>query len=271
MPELPEVETTRCGIAPWIEGRQVARLIVRQRKLRQPVPRRIDRMLPGCAIAGVRRRAKYLLLDTDKGTAIIHLGMSGSLRVVKHAEPPGYHDHFDMVLNDGNALRFRDPRRFGLLLWTTSDADRHPLIRHLGPEPLGGDFDGDYLYERARGRRLAVKNFIMDGRIVVGVGNIYASEALHGAGIRPSRPAGRISLARMERLAGQIRDVLQAAIAEGGTTLRDFAHSDGSPGYFRQQLAVYDREGHDCLRCATPIRRVVLGQRSTYFCPACQR
>ncbi|MGD8425521.1 MAG: bifunctional DNA-formamidopyrimidine glycosylase/DNA-(apurinic or apyrimidinic site) lyase [Gammaproteobacteria bacterium] len=271
MPELPEVETTRRGIKPWLEGTAVSGVEVRQRQLRWVVPRRLDRQLPGQKVHGVGRRAKYLLLATAGGTLIIHLGMSGSLRVLKDPPAPGPHDHVDIILSSGRLLRFNDPRRFGAMLWTTRDPLRHPLLRDLGPEPLSGEFSGAALYAAARGRRVAIKNLIMNAKVVVGVGNIYASEALFRAGIRPSRPAGRISLARMEKLASSIQAVLGDALEAGGTTLRDFTWGDGQPGYFAQQLRVYERAGQPCPVCEAPLKRIVLGQRSTYYCSACQR
>jgi formamidopyrimidine-DNA glycosylase len=271
MPELPEVETTCRGIGPWLKGACVRSVDVRQRRLRWPVPRRLDRELPGRAIHGVDRRAKYLLLRAGTGTLIMHLGMSGSLRILDDPPPPGPHDHVDLELDNDRVLRFCDPRRFGAMLWTTRPPERHRLLKDLGPEPLGETFSGAYLYERSRGRRLAVKNFIMDGRIVVGVGNIYASESLFRSGIHPARAAGRISLVRYEALAAAIRDVLGAAIRAGGTTLRDFSRGDGRPGYFARELRVYERAGQPCPACGLTLQRTVIGQRSTYFCPGCQR
>jgi formamidopyrimidine-DNA glycosylase len=271
MPELPEVETTRRGIQPWLEGVAVRKIHVRQRRLRWPVPRRLDRELPGQTVLRIGRRAKYLLIETGQGTLIIHLGMSGSLRILDTWDPPGAHDHVDLALSTGKILRFNDPRRFGAMLWTRRDPLRHPLLRALGPEPLSDEFNGAVLYEAARGRRVAVKNLIMNARVVVGVGNIYASEALFRAGIRPTRPAGRISLARMEKLAACIREVLEDALHAGGTTLRDFTWGDGQPGYFAQELQVYDRAGLPCPTCASPLKRQIVGQRSTYYCPNCQR
>ncbi|MGD8977143.1 MAG: bifunctional DNA-formamidopyrimidine glycosylase/DNA-(apurinic or apyrimidinic site) lyase [Gammaproteobacteria bacterium] len=271
MPELPEVETTRRGIAPWLEGATVASVTVREPRLRWPVPARLARELPGNRVESVTRRAKYLLLGTGPGTLIMHLGMSGSLRVLQTPRDPGLHDHVDLALDSGRILRFNDPRRFGAMLWTRRDPLGHPLLRHLGPEPLDQAFDGDYLWSRSRGRRAAVKGFIMDGRIVVGVGNIYASEALYRAGIDPRRAAGRVSRQRYEALAHAIREVLSAAIQQGGTTLRDFTWGDGQPGYFAQALNVYGRSGEPCPGCGTPIRQAVLGQRSTFFCHRCQR
>lgn len=271
MPELPEVETTRRGIAPHLTGLRVARVVVRDRRLRWPVQPSLVRGLTGATITAVERRAKYLLLRTAGGTAVVHLGMSGSLRVVPSDQPPFAHDHVDVELASGNALRFTDPRRFGCWLWTTRNPLAHPLLRDLGPEPLGDAFNGAYLFARSRGRKAPVKSFVMDGRVVVGVGNIYASESLWRAGIHPARAVGRIALPRYDALAGAIKEVLEYAIGEGGTTLRDYAQSDGSPGYFALKLNVYDREGAPCRRCKTPIRMQVIGQRSSYYCASCQR
>ena len=269
MPELPEVETTRRGVSPHLTGRRIDRLMVRQRQLRWPVPS-TARQAEGQCVTGVRRRAKFLLLDLERGQLLIHLGMSGSLRVLPAATPPGKHDHVDLVLDDGQLLRFNDPRRFGAVLWSARP-DTHPLLGHLGPEPLGPDFGGDYLRERSRRRKQAIKTFIMDNRIVVGVGNIYAQEALFRAGIHPSRAAGRVARGRYEALAAAIRGVLAEAIEAGGTTLRDFTRSDGQPGYFRQSLAVYGRAGEPCPVCGQEIRATRHGQRSTCYCPRCQR
>ena len=270
MPELPEVETSRRGIAPWVEQQEVRNVIVRDRRLRWPVPDDIDNRLPGLQIRSVGRRAKYLLFDTDAGTAIMHLGMSGSVRIIDDDEPAGKHDHVDICFGSGKALRFRDPRRFGSLLWAT-DAAQHSLLKNLGPEPLSDEFDGAHLWEKSRGRKVAIKPFIMNAAIVVGVGNIYASEALFRAGIHPRRAAGRVARQRLDRLADAIKSVLDRAITAGGTTLRDFHGGDGEPGYFKQQLDVYDRDGMPCRVCDTPIRVIVLGQRSTYYCKNCQR
>jgi len=270
MPELPEVETSRLGIAPWLEQQQVRKVTVRERRLRWPVPPIIDSILPGRFILSLRRRAKYLLFETDSGTMMLHLGMSGSLRIVHPDEPAGKHDHVDIEVANGKALRFRDPRRFGSLLWTT-DPDSHPLLKHLGPEPLTADFDGRHLWQIARGRRISIKQFIMNPAVVVGVGNIYASEALFLAGIHPKRRADRIALRRMLLLAAAIQTVLVRAIEAGGTTLRDFHGGDGEPGYFSQQLNVYGRDGLPCFNCKRPITVAVLGQRSTFYCRHCQR
>jgi formamidopyrimidine-DNA glycosylase len=271
MPELPEVETTRRGIAPLVTGQRVQNVVVRQPRLRWRVPARLARELPGEVLHSVERRAKYLLLRADSGTAIIHLGMSGSLRVAPATAPPGPYDHVDIVLANGDCLRLRDPRRFGAVLWTTRPPEGHNLLRGLGPEPLDPAFCGDVLYQRSRGRRAPVKAFLMDSRVVAGLGNIYVNEALFRAGIHPGRAAGRIGAGRYDQLAGGIRATLQEALTAGGTTLRDFHASDGRPGYFSQQLRVYGREGEPCPSCQAAVRRRVIAQRSTYFCPRCQR
>jgi formamidopyrimidine-DNA glycosylase len=270
MPELPEVETTRRGIEPHCCGRIVRRVIVREGRLRWPVPANLDDVLQGVSIEAVERRAKYLMLRTAPGILMIHLGMSGSLRLVDPAAPIATHDHIDLLLEGGLCLRFNDPRRFGSFHWLVP-GEPTPLLDHLGPEPLSSDFDGSHLYQLARGRKAAVKNFIMDGKVVVGVGNIYASEALFLSGIRPERAAGRISLARFERLSENIKQVLTSAIEHGGTTLRDFVGGDGKPGYFAQRLLVYGRRGEPCRHCHTPLREVRLGQRSSVYCVTCQR
>jgi formamidopyrimidine-DNA glycosylase len=271
VPELPEVETTRRGIEPHLRGRAAAALIVRQRQLRWPVARELGRRLAGQRIGSIGRRGKYLLLEVGDGTLIIHLGMSGSLRVLADDTPPGPHDHIDLVLDNDRRLRFTDPRRFGAWLWTCEPPGQHPLLCGLGPEPLGADFSSDYLYTLSRGRRVAVKNFIMDSHVVAGVGNIYANEALFRAGIHPARAAGRVASARYARLHATIRTVLEDAIKQGGTTLRDFVGGEGRPGYFRQHLQVYGLGGTPCRNCGTPVRETRTGQRSTFYCPACQR
>ena len=271
MPELPEVETTRSGIAPHVEGRVVTEVVLRRRKLRYPVPRTLLADLPGQMVERVERRAKYLLLRCEAGTVLIHLGMSGSLRLVAADVPAEKHDHIDIVFENGQALRLRDPRRFGAVLWLTGDPMEHKLLATLGPEPLSDEFDADYLYQHSRKRKVAVKQFIMDSHTVVGVGNIYASEALFRAGIRPQLAAGRLSRRRCELLVESIKSVLGQAIAEGGTTLRDFVDGEGRPGYFKQQLQVYGRAGEPCRVCAGIIREVRQGQRASFYCPACQR
>ena len=274
MPELPEVETTRAGLAPHVEGRRVRSLVLRRPDLRWPIPPELADQLPGQRIDAVRRRAKYLLLDTAAGSALLHLGMSGSLRVLPADTPLRAHDHVDLVLDGppgaARVLRFNDPRRFGCLLWQPP-GQVHPLLRGLGPEPLSDDFDGDYLFARSRGRSAPVKTFLMDQRIVVGVGNIYAAEALHAAGISPLRAAGRISRERYRLLADAARRILAHAITRGGTTLRDFLAPDGAPGYFEQELSAYGRGGEPCPRCGRPLRQASIGQRATVWCGHCQR
>ena len=273
MPELPEVETTLRGIEPFMDGHRIEKVIVRDGRLRWPVPVEVDRA-QGLRVLACRRRAKYLVIELDgpePGGLLIHLGMSGSLRVCEAGDEPRKHDHVDIVMDSGKCIRFNDSRRFGVFEWWDAPAHRHRLLRNLGPEPLSADFSGPYLWRKSRGRKGAVKNFIMDGKVVVGVGNIYASEALFMAGIHPVRAAGRISAARYEALAAAIRDVLSRAIRLGGTTLRDFVNSEGNPGYFAQELLVYEREGLPCFHCQAPVRRQVIGQRSSYYCPRCQR
>ena len=245
-------------------------MVVRERRLRWPVPGDIERILPGQVIRSLRRRAKYLLFETSAGTAMLHLGMSGSLRIIDADEPAGKHDHVDIQFESGKAVRFRDPRRFGSLLWTIKPFE-HDLLRNLGPEPLSLEFDADYLWRKARGRRVSIKQFIMNGSVVVGVGNIYASEALFLADIHPKRRADRISARRMTLQVDAIKTVLQNAIEAGGTTLRDFHGGDGEPGYFRQMLEVYGRDGEPCRRCKRSLSVVVLGQRSTFYCKDCQK
>lgn len=271
MPELPEVETTRRGIAPHILGATIEALVVREPRLRWPVPPDLPGRLRNLAIRSVRRRGKYLLLGTDAGTLILHLGMSGSLRITAPDTPLRKHDHLDFRFGNGLALRFHDPRRFGCLLWTEDEPETHPLLADLGPEPLTPDFTGRHLHAKAAGRGLAVKLFIMDSHVVVGVGNIYANESLFRAGISPTRPAGRISPDRYEKLADAIKAVLEASIEQGGTTLRDFVNEAGNPGYFRQTLQVYERAGEPCRRCGAEIKLARLGQRATYWCGKCQR
>jgi formamidopyrimidine-DNA glycosylase len=270
MPELPEVETTRRGIVAHLVGRCVVELAVRQPKLRWPIPDELRERLPGQRIDAIERRAKYLLVHTRAGSALLHLGMSGSLRVLPAKSPFGAHDHVDWRLDDGALLRFTDPRRFGSQLWQPP-GEVHPLLAGLGPEPLGEHFHGDYLWKLSRGRKTAVKLFLMDQAVVVGVGNIYAAEALFGAGIHPMRAAGAVSRERYARLAAQVRATLAYAIERGGTTLRDFISPDGTPGYFEQELAVYGRTGEPCRQCGNAVRAVRLGQRSSFYCARCQR
>lgn len=269
MPELPEVETTRRGITPYLQGESIRQVLVRQPKLRWPIPAEVM-ALRDAPVLAVRRRAKFLLVDMVGGQLLIHLGMSGSLRVLPNETLPGKHDHVDLLLSSGKLLRYNDPRRFGAVLWS-EQPDSHPLLAHLGPEPLEQGFDGEWLAQRAAGRKQAVKTFIMDNKTVVGVGNIYAQESLFMAGIHPSRQAGRISRSRYDRLAQSIQQVLSQAIVAGGTTLKDFSRVDGQPGYFAQELMVYGRAGENCLVCATKLRAARHGQRSTCYCPECQR
>lgn len=270
MPELPEVETTRRGIEPHLVGQRIAALRVRDRRLRWPVLDGLEQILPGQRIGGVERRAKYLLLRLDRGTLILHLGMSGSLRVLSAGTPAAKHDHLDLVLENTRCLRLRDPRRFGAVLWQPGEPYDHPLLRRLGPEPLSAGFDGDHLRRIALRKRIPVKNLIMDSQVVVGVGNIYANEALFLAGVHPQRRCNRISLARYRHLAATIQKVLAQAIEQGGTTLRDFANADGNPGYFALSLNVYGKTGEPCPGCGVAIKQRRIGQRSSYFCPRCQ-
>lgn len=271
MPELPEVETTRLGIAPYSNGQRVTEVLIRERRLRWPIPLELESSFSGQVINEVQRRGKYLLFRTAEGTLLLHLGMSGSLRVLQQKTPVRKHDHVDIWLANGYCLRFTDPRRFGALLWTSNSPEQHPLLRTLGPEPLENDLTAEYLYKLAGKRKIPVKVFIMDSRIVVGVGNIYANEALYLAGIHPLRAVGRISLHRYGCLVATIRQVLGMAIAQGGTTLRDFVSSEGKPGYFQQCLRVYGRNLQPCQRCGQLIQSRRIGQRSTYYCPRCQR
>ena len=270
MPELPEVETTRRGIAPYLEGQRVSRVIVRERKLRWPIPEDLDVRLSGQRIVRVARRAKYLLIEAQSGVLIAHLGMSGSLRLVEAGTPAAKHEHVDIELESGMVLRYTDPRKFGAMLWS-HDPLNHDLLVKLGPEPLTEAFDGERLFQMSRGRSMAIKPFIMDNAVVVGVGNIYASEALFAAGIDPRREAGTVSRARYVKLAAEIKRILAQAIERGGTTLRDFVGGDGQPGYFQQELFVYGRGGQFCKSCGSTLREVKLGQRASVYCPRCQR
>lgn len=271
MPELPEVETTRRGLEPHLRGRVIAEVSVHEPRLRWPVAPGLGALLSGRKILAVERRAKYLLLRFDTGTLLLHLGMSGSLRVLPIGTPRLNHDHLELRLDSGQALRLNDPRRFGSCLYTDAPPDDHPLLRHLAPEPFDPAFNAGYLFGITRGRRVSIKQLLMDGRLVTGVGNIYASESLFRARIRPQRAARRVTLAECGALVRSIRAVLQMALRSGGTTLRDYVSADGTPGYFRQKLNVYERAGQPCRRCRTPIRQLVQGQRSTYHCPACQK
>jgi formamidopyrimidine-DNA glycosylase len=270
MPELPEVETTCRGIRPHVEGRVLNALTVRNPRLRLPLPAELPPRIAGLTLRTVGRRAKYLLLGFDPGTVIVHLGMSGSLRVVRSDESPGAHDHVDFVFG-GQALRLRDPRRFGMVVWQEGEVTQHPLLARLGPEPLGDAFDAQWLHAITRGLRAPIKHVLMDSHRVVGVGNIYASESLFRARIHPLEPAGRLGPRRCARLVMAVRETLAAAIEAGGSTLRDFVGGDGQPGYFQQQYFVYGRDGQACRVCAMPVQRIVSGQRATFFCPRCQR
>ncbi|BCX49769.1 formamidopyrimidine-DNA glycosylase [Haloferula helveola] len=271
MPELPEVETTRRGIAPHLVGKPITGVIVRDSRLRHPVSADIEDIC-GKPVTGIRRRGKYLIADTDDGALLIHLGMSGSLRVCERTEDHRKHDHVILCLPGTREIRYHDPRRFGIVLHLPAgDPLDHPLLASLGPEPLSDEFTTAHLKAACKGRTAPIKQVIMDAGIVVGVGNIYASEALHRAGIRPRTAARRVSGPRLARLVAAIREVLAASIEQGGTTLRDFVNSDGQPGYFRQRLFVYGRAEEPCRSCSTPIRHAVLGQRATYWCPVCQR
>lgn len=269
MPELPEVEVSRLGISPWLLNQTINKIIVRDKRLRWPVPDEIF-LAEGKTILNIRRRAKYLLIDVGDGEIILHLGMSGKLRVINADFPTIKHDHIDIVLGNGKCLRFNDPRRFGACLWQPK-GDIHTLLSKLGPEPLTDDFDAERLVALSKGKKGPVKNFIMDNDVVVGVGNIYANEALFMSGIDPRRAAGRVSAKRYAVLTAAIKEVLAKAIEQGGTTLKDFAQSDGNPGYFAQHLRVYGRAGKECEVCSTEIKSVVIGQRNTFYCPNCQK
>jgi formamidopyrimidine-DNA glycosylase len=269
MPELPEVETTRRGVEPHLIGHTVRDVVVREGRLRWNVPPHLADTLRGLVVQSVERRAKYLLIGFTTGTLIIHLGMSGSLRVIDPGLAPQKHDHIDLRLDD-RLLRYRDPRRFGAVLWHIGPIELHPLLSKLGPEPLGADFDGGVLYRASRGKRVAVKLLLMNNSVVVGVGNIYANEALFAAGIHPARQAGQLSRGDCDRLAAAIRDILARAIDAGGSTLRDFVDAEGKPGYFQQTYHVYGRTDERCHRCGAPICHLRQGQRSTFYCPGCQ-
>ncbi len=269
MPELPEVEVTRRGIEPHLVGRTIEAIVVREARLRWRVSAAVRR-LAGRVVRSVKRRGKYLLLDCGDGHLILHLGMSGSLRLVAADTAPGKHDHVDFAVG-GRVLRLRDPRRFGAVLWTTAPPEAHPLIRRLGIEPLSPALNGGRLKALARASRVPIKPFLMDGQRIVGVGNIYASESLFLAGIHPRRRAGRLSAEQCRQLAEALKKTLRTAIRAGGSSLRDFVGSDGAQGYFQRRAWVYDRGGKACRRCGAPIRRIVQGQRATYFCPHCQR
>jgi formamidopyrimidine-DNA glycosylase len=271
MPELPEVETTCRGITPALLNHRIDRVVVRQHRLRWPIPAVFASQLTGQRVTGVTRRAKYLVIALEHGSLIVHLGMSGSLRALPATTPPLTHDHVDIVLDSGQCLRFNDPRRFGSMHFTVDDPMQHALLKKLAPEPLSDEFDASYLAKKASRRKVAIKLFIMNANLVVGVGNIYASEALFRAGIKPTRAAGKVKRDELDKLVPAIKAVLNDAIRAGGTTLRDYVNADGTPGYFRQKLFVYERAGEPCRKCKTPIKQITQGQRSTYYCPKCQR
>lgn len=276
MPELPEVETTRRGLRTAVEGRHILRAVVRHRGMRQPVPRGLEQKLAGATVHALNRRGKYLLFDCEtgdhrRGTLLIHLGMSGRLWLVDAKTPPQKHDHFDLVMDNGCVIRLRDPRRFGLVLWHGGDPLAHPLLRDIGPEPLTDHFDGALLYRETRSRSTAIKLAIMDSHLVCGVGNIYANEALFRAGIDPRTPANRLSKARCDALAREIKAVLGEAIDAGGSSLRDYVGSDGMAGNFQNNFLVYGRAGEPCSRCGTLIRELKQAQRATCYCPHCQK
>jgi len=272
MPELPEVETTRKGIQPYLEKATITAVTIRQFSLRWPIDSDLAEILTTQVIHHVRRQAKYILIECDHGTLMIHLGMSGSLRVMDKVERnnPGKHDHIDIEFSNGHLLRYTDPRRFGAVLWTNEPIKQHKLISHLGPEPLLKAFDAHYLWQQAQSKRCSVKTLIMNGQIVVGVGNIYANESLFLANIHPKTTAQTLSLAQCEKLTEQIKEVLSKAIKAGGTTLKDFTNSEGKPGYFAQHLNVYGRKDEACFHCGNKIQHYKETQRATYYCPVCQ-
>ncbi|MCS4534166.1 bifunctional DNA-formamidopyrimidine glycosylase/DNA-(apurinic or apyrimidinic site) lyase [Neisseria montereyensis] len=275
MPELPEVETTLRGISPHIEGKTVAEVVVRQPKLRFPVPSDLAETLRGERVLSCARRAKYLLIHFKTGVLLIHLGMSGSLRIFHPDHPkaahPDKHDHADIVFEDGTLLRYHDPRRFGMILWFAGAAEHHPLLASLGPEPLEAEFNADYLYDKLHKQKRAIKTALMDNAVVVGVGNIYANESLFQAGISPKRPANQITRKECAELVEIIRAVLKRAIAAGGSTLRDFVDSEGNSGYFQQEYTVYGRHNQPCVKCGSLIRKETIGQRGTFYCAHCQK
>lgn len=270
MPELPEVVVTLRGVLPHVLGKKVQAVMVRESRLRWPIPADLPEKLCGMVLLEGRQRGKYLLFRFPQGHLMIHLGMSGNLRIVTADTPAAKHDHVDICFTDHRVLRYSDPRRFGSILWVEGPPERHARLCQLGPEPFSPDFNGDYLYRVSRGKKVAIKPFLMDNRVVVGAGNIYANESLFLSGIKPTLAAGKLSRRRLECLAEQVREVLEKAIVQGGTTLRDFVGGDGKPGYFKQQLLVYGRGGMPCLRCQTVLREIRLGQRSTVYCPSCQ-
>lgn len=273
MPELPEVETTLRGVEPYLKNTKITQVTIRHFSLRWPIDQHLAEIITGQTIHRLYRRAKYLLLECDSGTLIIHLGMSGRLRVLEASDTmsPEKHDHFDMTVANGYLLRYTDPRRFGAILWTESPIDQHPLFAHLGPEPLTASFNTAYLFTKSKTRRCSTKSLIMDGKIVVGVGNIYANEALFTAQIHPKTMVNQLTENECERLTNSIKNILAQAIKAGGTTLKDFRKSDGKPGYFAQELSVYGRQGKACIRCGSNIEHYKEAQRATFYCPTCQK
>jgi formamidopyrimidine-DNA glycosylase len=271
MPELPEVETTLRGLAPHLDGQIIKGVVIRNASLRWPIPAHLNQTISGLQILSLTRRAKYILLDCGRGHLLLHLGMSGSLRIMPCATPAKKHDHFDLILASGNVMRLTDPRRFGAVLWVEGDPLQHKLLCELGIEPLEQEFDGDWLFRATRKRKAAIKLVLMDAHTVVGVGNIYANEALFQAGIRPTRSAARVTRAQSELLVKCIKATLKKSIKAGGSTLRDFVGSGGEPGYFQQNYFVYGRNGEACRRCDSAIQLLRLGQRSTFYCPTCQK
>lgn len=270
MPELPEVETTLQGIKPHLKGQKIKAVIVRHHQLRWPIPEDLPLLLKDKSFISIKRRAKYLLFCFEHGTLILHLGMSGKLRILSKALPPEKHDHFDIVFCNQTCLRLTDPRRFGAVLWTTQPPEHHPLLRHLGIEPLDPNFQGGYLWQKAQGRSMSIKNFLMNAKIVTGIGNIYAAEALFAAKIHPETAACKVSIDKMHDLAKQIKIILKEAIEQGGTTLKDFTQPSGKSGYFVTQLKVYGRENQPCVVCRQPLTGLKQGQRSTVYCQNCQ-
>ncbi len=271
MPELPEVETARRGLAPHLEGQTIQGVIIRHPTLRWPIPQQLSHLLPGKRLQQIQRRAKYLLFETEAGWLIVHLGMSGSLRVLPAHTPPGKHDHFDLVFTNGIAMRLCDPRRFGAVLWAGGAPETHPLLATLGMEPMTEDFTAEKFYRATRTRAAAIKQVLMDSHLLVGVGNIYASEALFAAGINPKTPAKRLSLARVKKLREAVNSTLERALRAGGSSLRNFVKADGERGYFQLDSAVYGHPGEACRVCGELIRQIRQGQRSTFYCPKCQR
>lgn len=271
MPELPEVEIIRRGLETYLAGQRIEKVVIRNPNLRWKIPANLNRLLAGVTVRGVTRRGKYLLLDCGRGTLILHLGMSGSLRFLPLSTPTQKHDHFDLVLGNGQVMRLRDPRRFGSVLWQPGEALAHPLLAGLGPEPLSKAFSASWLYQQTRNRSAAIKQVLMDSHVIAGIGNIYANEALFRAGINPKTAANRIGVTRYEKLVKALRETLKLAIKAGGSTLRDFVNSDGRPGIFQMQYLVYGRTGAPCPKCGKPIRQLRQGQRASFYCPKCQR